>query len=221
MKSILKIVFFFFLFLQICFAGDPALVIIDMQPAFVTRYKAQNHYDNPNRTALALERIVELIHIAKSANAPIVVVEFAGYGDTNQLLVDAIGEYKNFLLVEKRIDNVFSRSRWKNARKVVKDYLDRNNISDLVMTGANGGACVKCSIFGGIKEGYRIWTDPTAIIDFNSRRFRYPCVYKSVLSLDFIQPKYSADIDRLLVRKDIPKSSLVEKCYIALKNRVL
>lgn len=71
------------------------LVIIDMQRYFLRRAKKLRRLMTPEDWGEVRGKIIELVHIAKRKNIPIVVLEFAPetYGNTDYLIKRAIGKY--------------------------------------------------------------------------------------------------------------------------------
>lgn len=156
--------------------GDPiGLVIIDMQPHFAERNNLHKMPPNAEKGRQVLARQVELIKVAKEAKAHIILVEFHNRGPSSPVLQNAIGAYSRTATFVKHDDDVFSP--YSLVANDVKRYLDSNGIKDLVMAGANGNACVKCSIESALHLGYRVWAASDAIIDFNFTDFILPYHY--------------------------------------------
>jgi hypothetical protein len=121
-----------------------------------------------------LARQAELIRAAKANGMTILTVEYKDCGTTCKALKAEVGDYPQARTFIKDTDGLFYDNQIKAE---LKDYLKTNSVTDLVMTGANGGACVKCTIEGAIQEGYKVWADSRAIGDFNNKDFIYPYRY--------------------------------------------
>jgi nicotinamidase-related amidase len=157
------------------FAQKVALVVIDMQPRFVTRGGKHNVPDNQLKTRQVLERQIYLIQAAKAHHVPIVQIEYQNYGETHDMITQQIGDYDLTRTFLKSADGMFApRGGIVNE---LRAYLDSLGVTDLLVTGANGGYCVRCSIEGALIQGYKIWADNLAIIDFNPAEFHYPYKY--------------------------------------------
>lgn len=166
------------LFCSAAFAGRPALVVIDMQEEFWKRKLTHELPANQAKVEKVLRRQVELIRLAKQEGVPILLVEYSNSGPTFQVLKDEIGNYSNAELFIKSENDLFDAEN--SIASALSRHLDRLKITDLIMVGANGGMCVKCSVESALKERLRVWTDPQAIVDFNSPEFLYPYHYDSV-----------------------------------------
>ncbi|PWU20348.1 MAG: hypothetical protein C5B49_04460 [Bdellovibrio sp.] len=162
-------------FSSICLA-QTALVIIDMQPYFAERGGYHNLVGNQEKIEKVLNRQVELIEMAKSNRLPIVTIEYSGCGSTCTAIKKAIGNYGDARTFVKSSDGMFSN--WGGIENELDTYLKGRNTSQLIITGANGGYCVKCSIEGALNKGYRVWTDADAVADFNFEEFKHPYYYK-------------------------------------------
>lgn len=182
MKKLL-IIYLIFFSLAI-FAKNSALVIIDMQPYFATRSGFDKSQSNKDKLAAALKKQVELIEMAKKSNIPIVVIEYdlsAWYKEANvefktsSTLTDALGNYPNQTVIKKNQDGMFSS--YNSYLSTLKKYLDDQNVDQLIVTGANGGACVLASIQGAVENHYKVIAVSDAIADLNYEDFIYPYQY--------------------------------------------
>lgn len=72
------------------------LVIVDCQPKFMSGQEYTSEFDFFVDT-----EIVPLVLEAKSNNEEIVIVEFAGYGETHQLIMNQIKDYDKTHFVKK------------------------------------------------------------------------------------------------------------------------
>lgn len=153
--------------------GDnTALVIIDMQPYFVTRGGHDQDPANVEKVKKIIEEQSKLIEEAKKQDIPIILIEYKNYGPTNIDLMRAVGDYQNVKTIAKSSDGMFQS--WNDNKKELTDYLNSNEIGNLIITGANGGACVKSSITSALAENYSVVAFSKAIADFNYKEFIYP-----------------------------------------------
>lgn len=152
-----------------------ALFIIDMQPKFSERGGYHELRSNPSKIQSVLERQVQLIRLAKEADVPVVFIEYRNFGSTSDVLTREVIDYENTKLFEKANDGMFSDTR--GVAEDIARYLEARDITDLIITGANGGACVRCSIQGALDRGYRVWADIYGIADFNHSDFILPYRY--------------------------------------------
>jgi nicotinamidase-related amidase len=156
-------------------AQQSALVVIDMQPPFMTRGGNHQIPENILKAQQVLERQAYLIRLAIQSRIPILVIEYQRFGQTNDFLRAQIGDYDLTETFVKRTDGMLA-----NASGVEQDllrYLEKYHVTDLVISGANGGACVRCSIEGALQKGFQVLVDNNAVIDFNYKSFTYPYRY--------------------------------------------
>lgn len=158
-------------------AENVALVIIDMQPQFVERKGFDKNPGNQDKLREAVDNQLRLIREAKKNNLPIVLVEYDKCGPTCRQLAEEVADYHLLRRFQKKSNGLFQFLN--GASKEVMKFLDAHKVSQLVVSGANGGACVQCTIKGAIQAGYGVWTDEMSIIDFNSENFAYPYHYES------------------------------------------
>lgn len=163
--------------------GGKALIIIDMQPYFAERGGNHEKEENAKKLKEVLANQVKSIAAAKEAGIPIVFLEYENYGPTSKTLKDAIGDYDKSKYFLKNTDGMFSS--WNNHVDKLDDYLESQKVKTLIITGANGGACVESSISGALKENYNVIAFSKGIADFNYRDFIYP--YDD--EYDFANPK--------------------------------
>ena len=95
-----KLSFSLALFISLsCLAGETrsgdnyALVIIDMQPDFVTRGGHDKDVANVKKVNDLIQQQIHAIELAKSQKMPIVFLEYVDHGDTNSLLKQAVTKY--------------------------------------------------------------------------------------------------------------------------------
>lgn len=212
--------------------GDnSALVIIDMQEVFATR---GGHAADPANVAILQtiqQRQLELIRMARRQHLPIVFIEYEGQGPTNSPLKEAVRGYSRTRTFLKSTDGMLDTDNSHLAE--LSGYLQENQIGNLIITGANGGACVQMSIDGALRNNYNVIAVETAIADFNFEAFVYPytgqytefthptcesCSFREItdiptLSLLLTQRQTSSDgraindSDRSVPRRDTPVRS--------------
>ncbi len=169
---------FLFLFLSLAYAqparnGDnTALIIIDMQQYFIDRGETQNTPENIRKVNELVQEQLGLIANAKALNQPIVFMEYEGYGPTNPLLTAAVNGYAHTRTFPKTTDGMFES--WNTHVGQLTGYLQEKKIGNLVIAGANGGACVEQSISGALENDYNVMAMSRDIADFNYDEFIYP-----------------------------------------------
>lgn len=161
-------------------AEGKALVIIDMQDFFAQRQGTHKQFANPQVLAKIMERQKRMIDIAKSRNIPILIVEYGSdthhpIGRTNSELRNQIGRYRNLKRIVKQRDGLFdSDPVASHAHRILRRW----GVNELIIIGANGGACVERTIQGALQTGYKVKAYSDAIADFNYDRFQYPYIYR-------------------------------------------
>lgn len=152
-----------------------ALVIIDMQPGFVTRGGHDKDPENVKKVQTIIANQKQMIELAKKQNIPIVFIEYEGFKDTNSELKKSAEGYAGTKTFIKNTDGMFE-SYNKNV-KPLSDYFRSEEIGNLIITGANGGACVEGSIEGALKNNYNVLAYNAGIADFNYENFIFPYDY--------------------------------------------
>ncbi len=161
-------------------AGEPrvgdrnALVIIDMQPSFVSRGGNHKIPSNVKKLKEILENQKKMIRFAKERKMPIVFIEFKDQGDTYSELKLAAKGYKSVKYFHKTTDGMFDDAN--EGLKNLSDYLRNEMVGTLIITGANGGACVEASIYGALHYNYNVTAYNEGIADFNYKDFIFPYV---------------------------------------------
>lgn len=157
-------------------SGNSALVIIDMQPFFANRVGQRNDPENESKIEKVISTQIETINKAKEANIPIVFIEYdcSVCGSTDRRLRSTVADYKNARFFKKDTDGMLETSN--KYRKELVDFLNKNAIGKLIITGANGGACVRQSISGALENNCSVVALNSAIVDFNYKQFIYPYV---------------------------------------------
>lgn len=154
-----------------------ALIVIDMQPYFAERNGAYKDEENAKKIEEIIEQQKRAIHMAKANGMPIVMIEYeCGPCDpTSSDLMEAIGSYEESSVIKKTADGMFDS--WNAHRSELKEHLDSLGVDNLIITGANGGACVESSIDGALRENYDVLAINNGIADFNYSEFMYPYTY--------------------------------------------
>ena len=155
-------------------ADQTALVIIDMQEYFITRGGNQNTKENQDKVAKLKKAQLQAIQVAIKSGAPILFVEYEGerYGGTDPNLVAATKGYNLVTTLKKSSDDMFGSAE--ALQRQVDQYLTDHEVTTLVMLGANGGACVRSSIFGALGKNYNVVAMDEGIADFNYPDYIYP-----------------------------------------------
>lgn len=148
-----------------------ALVIIDMQPFFVTRRGVHNEESNAKKVNDIIDEQVRMIELAKKTKTPIIFVEYDGIGKTNERLTAAAGNYSQTHYFTKATDGMFGTPA---QTKKLESILEKHRIGNLIITGANGGACVHESIQGALAHNLTVVAHAKGIADFNFKDFIYP-----------------------------------------------
>lgn len=172
-----KIVFLTSLLLSLMTFADSdgrrdALVIIDMQAPFITRGGNDQLPENVQKVKAIIKMQRETIKAAKAAEIPIIFAEYESFGKTNAELKEEAKDYKETKYFIKDSDGMFEESN--SNKKELIDYLQSKNIGNLIILGANGGACVRSTIVGALEENYSVTAFLNGIADFNYKDFIYP-----------------------------------------------
>lgn len=164
---------------------NTALIVIDMQPAFIKRTKDHESFENKTKVGKIIQEQIAAINQAKDANIPIVFLEYAGVyaeqegdDDTSSELKAAVANYREVKFIKKNTDGMFENGN--RYRQELVDYLTKHSVGTLIITGANGGACVKKSIMGALENNCSIVALDKGIADFNFKDFIYPYSYTGV-----------------------------------------
>jgi nicotinamidase-related amidase len=156
-------------------ATGTALLVIDMQPGFITRGGNDKAPPNVKKTRYLTQAQVALIREARAEHYPIVFMEYVGnYGDTNAKLKTAAGDgvNKDIRIFKKDTDGAFDDGN--SHKEELVDYLRSRKIGTLVVAGANGGACVRETLEGALDEHCNVIAYTRGIADFNYEDFIYP-----------------------------------------------
>jgi nicotinamidase-related amidase len=157
-----------------CHANEPnpALIVVDMQTFFMDRGVISKKKSNQDKVKEIMREQVRVIKEAKRNNIPIVFIEYENYGNTSKKLLRVAGKGKNIKIFQKDSDGVFDEQNSKI--KEIETYLLSLNIDTLIITGANGGACIKATIEGALNKNFDVIAYDKAIADFNFPEFIYP-----------------------------------------------
>ncbi len=130
-----------------------ALVLIDMQSMFLTEAKESII---PNQ--------VEILKFYNNQNTHLVVIESTGYGSTHHLLENEIAKFKAPFVqrVSKHASDGFSNQK-------LHTYLQQKSITDLLLMGINGCACVWATAYSALGRGYTIRTSKDLLHGFCSQ----------------------------------------------------
>jgi nicotinamidase-related amidase len=157
-------------------SNKPALVVIDMQSYFVKRTGTHNDPTNVYKINRIISEQLKAIEQAKDAKIPIIFIEYSvrgqNLGETDGALKAAVSNYKDAVFIKKDADSMLS-NRNSNRNELVQ-YLKNKNIGKLIITGANGGACVFQSIEDSLDIGCKVVSYSPGIADFNYKDFIYP-----------------------------------------------
>lgn len=156
----------------VCFGGQKALVIIDLQPFFAERADYQAYPENKQLAKDLMKKELEAIKMAKKQNIPIIKVEYENMGKSFPEIDKALEGYKNQTTILKNTDGLFDENN--KSLKEVKEYLKSKDIDTLIITGANGFACVYSTMEGALKNNYSVIAYSGAIADFNYERIIFP-----------------------------------------------
>lgn len=153
--------------------GDKdALIIIDMQPYFITRDGNQDYGENKDKVKEIIKNQIEVIKLAKESEIPIIFIVYEGLGETAEELKNAAEGYSDAKYIFKSTDGMFSESN--KYRSELIDYLSSKEVGNLIILGANGAGCVRESISGSLDNNYNVLAFSKGTADFNSKGFIYP-----------------------------------------------
>jgi nicotinamidase-related amidase len=154
-------------------AKQTALVIIDMQDFFATRYGVEDVLRNRAKVNDMIWRIRLLIQAAKRNNTPIMIVEYADTGPTNKQIMDELRNYGRIKVIQKDSDDLFNSS---NSSAAIAQFQSWG-IKNLVIVGANAEDCVEQTIQGALNNGYHVMAANNSIASFNDYNFKHPYYY--------------------------------------------
>ena len=123
------------------------------------------------------------------------VEQYSDMGPTDSRILKALQGYDNKKVFSRLINRIlFRRTALKNShssavmtknqdgmlddynqsKAELLSYLKSNHIKNLIVTGANGGACVHESISGALTNKFNVVAVTDGIADFNYEKFIYP-----------------------------------------------
>lgn len=155
--------------------NNSALIVIDMQAPFLFRGNVAMNKQNARGAQRVHEEQLRAIKHAKAQNMPIIFVEYENHGPTDPKLKAAADGYSKSHTVTKSTDGIFDpgNSYKQDFGKLLHNY----KIKNLVVTGANGGACVFASIHGALANNCNVTAVSSGIADYNYKRFMTPYPY--------------------------------------------
>jgi len=204
--------------------GNRALVVIDMQQYFIDGSGFAREPANQEKTRQLFDAQVEAIEAAVRTDTPIIFIEYDPFGTTDERLKNAARGAKDVVYFLKNDDGMFSNQN--SFRQELVDYLGEKKIETLIMTGANGGACVHESIIGALNRNLSVIAYDQAIADFNYRDFRYPydqyyrdrihfscedCTFRETSVLSEIFSDVNSNEDRKSVRDNSVDSPAIQE----------
>ena len=159
---------------------------------------------------------LEVIEKAKANKIPIVFLEYENEGQTNDTLKGAVEKYPETKFFIKSTDGMFENGNAHRAELI--KYLQSKNIGKLIVTGANGGACVLESVRGSLSGNCTVIAYEKAIADFNFENFIYPyegkyrdihptcptCKLREVMSIDSVDEEMRSSSNQT---PKVPKSN--------------
>ena len=218
-SKLLYIVFLHFSFN--CFANpadfrdNSALIVIDMQPRFATRGGNQNDEENKKKLKELIKNQLEAIKLAKASQLPIIFIEYEGFGDTTEELKKATEGYNDVKYIIKDSDGMLS---YDNSHKAeLAEYLSQKKVGNLIITGANGGACVQESITSSLDNNYNVISYSKGIADFNYKKFIYPYVHPYKVTPGCENCKLQVVKDLEVVALEIASQKAKNKNHVDLK----
>jgi nicotinamidase-related amidase len=185
LKKVLFLLILMF-FSQFSFAGmlnhtaseQRALMIIDMQDAYIEMATNWESPSNVEKLNQLLASQLEAIESAKRQQIPIILVEMKGpetfgKGDkTLKVIIDGIGDYEKSKVLYKDADGIlWDHNTYKNE---VQRYLQDQEIGVLVIMGLHGRGCVYQSISSSLNEQYTVAAYSPGITDLINARHIYP-----------------------------------------------
>ncbi|QLY26898.1 isochorismatase family protein [Bdellovibrio sp. KM01] len=182
-------------------SGNAALVVIDMQAYFAERNGAYETPENKKKIKDLQQQQMDAITKARQSGIPIIFIEYdldPESSPTNPNLKQAAFSYEKTHTFLKDTDGMFDRNN--KYRDQLIAYVQKNNIGTLLITGANGGACVYQSIKGALNGNCNVVAYNKGIADFNFEDFIYPYAgyYKDMrYHCSNCSFKETASIDRL------------------------
>lgn len=168
--KILNLLLLFSHILINAYAGERAVlgvVIIDMQPSFMRDASAQRERWN----ALVTTQL-ELITWARTNKAPVVVFEFESKGKTDRRILSALRGHRH-MVITKRTDDGFSMNIGTSG-PLASDFFFENDVNTLIVSGINGGSCVRDTIQGAAVNGFNVRSSNDLVGDFTVLPATYP-----------------------------------------------
>lgn len=142
-------------------AEHRALVVVDMHQSALDEWEKTTEVQKKLRALIEKQR--QLIAVAKRNKIPILVLQWIKQGPTAQELMKRIGTAG--VVMEKDKNGLFDSSSADKAKELLKKW----GATDLFVVGIDGGACVTETIWGAVKNGYKVWAVTDAIAEHSQR----------------------------------------------------
>lgn len=143
---------------------NSALVIVDMQMVMQQRIGSGRDHVNPE----APEQVARLVAAFRGAGKPVIHVRHRDDYVTSPLHPDAPGYQPMPCAQELENEPVFVKTSSSGfATTDLADYLRKNEISKLVVTGAVAGFCVNSTVRAGSDLGFQMTVVRDAVLGFD------------------------------------------------------
>ncbi len=195
-----------------CIGDNYGMVVVDMQSYYITRSGFQTNPNNITKKNKLISNQIAAIKIAMQNNIPIIFMEYIKSGDTISELKEAVKDYKNVTYFIKNTDGMFD---WDNAKlNELTMHFIKKQIGNIVILGANGGACVQESINGAFSNKCNVLVYSDGIADFNFKEFIYPYTYnyRSSTSCPSCSLRKTDDLD-LIAFELASKQTKIKKIF--------
>ncbi len=149
-------------------AVDPrttAVVLIDMQYGFYRRGGAEGSVGLEQ----LVQRQIQLLSWAVSNRVPVLVFEYENYDQTDTRLMSVVNQTTHAVL-EKDNDSGFIGK----SSQAALDQLRQWGIQTLIVAGINGCCCVHDTAYGGVTNGFNVYTSADIVGDINYNPPTYP-----------------------------------------------
>lgn len=186
------------------FAQDVGVVLIDMQVYFLGSHRDEGQ--NPEKYARVIERQRQVLRLARELGLPVAVLEYLNVGRTNPTLMKEIANYPKAQVFQKATDGMFDEGS--GVADQIERFFASTKTKTLVICGANGGYCVRSSIRGSLEKKYQVWADLRAIIEFNTRAYTYPYLYRPNEFPPELQANFHQSLDQDVI-EEVLRSSRV------------
>lgn len=176
-KSVSCFILLFCLLLGHVAQAREALFIVDMQEYFARRSGNYSMRENQKNVESLVGNILELIVRARNTNTPIFIFEYLDRGPTLEKIRVALDGYSLARYITKTSDGAFDLAN-KNRSELINE-LNFFSVDRIIISGANGGACVEATIYGAMAKNLNLEVVAVApaIADFRTNPFSYPYRY--------------------------------------------